>query len=454
MATFRHLTFLVLTTVFLLVHTTASAFQNGRPSAPGGPGFPLPPRQGAPWHLPQTSLPATFITASVKLFEQGLADPRDCEYRQVKISVSSIWGGEALIKTHAWVLPRQRDVGQHFVIAWNGLVYPAHSIGAKANLKEDVLATVKADEEARAKNAIKFPGAGYRFRSAISEGLAVSHSSLLPLKASLLLRLGEHLLAEQVWAAWIAGMNREVNDDALHLQDPYIMLSVDWLWARFERALCAHMRRDDVLALNEVRFLDWMQYDVANAVEKRSASWPLAYRESGSRKRAYFAFLKPVSLLLSDQERRLKERRVNEPLQTIAVKYGNQAALVAALILELDEARAYQEGQPGGIDMKDDAFVQELIKQGEAAVEALLIVLEQDKRLTRSVSFHRDFSRHRHIVYVYEAAYRALASILAISSNEAAADWEDLRKGQPQIVAARLRTAWNKQRQGTSRPGN
>jgi hypothetical protein len=456
MWTFRYLSFLVLTASFLIAtQTSVAAFQNNQPSALTGPSFPIPPRHGAPWHPPQTSLPATFLTSSIKLFEQGLADPRDCEYRQVEIAVSSIWGGVVMIsKTHAWVLPQQRDVSHRFVIAWNGLVYPAHSIGDKANLKEDVLAAVKADEDARAKSANKFPAAGYRFRLAWQEGLTVSHASLLPLKACLLLRLGENLLAEQVWTTWISGMNREVNDDALHLQDPYIMLAFDWLWARFERAVCAHMRRDDRLAVNDARFLNSVQYDVADAVEKRSASWPRAYKEDSYRKRAYFAFLGPVSFLLSDQERRSKERRVREPVQTIAIKYETQAKLVAALILELDEASAYQHGQPGGVDISDDAVVQELIKQGGAAVEPLVIVFEQDKRLTRSVSFHRDFSRQRHIINVYEAAYRALALILKISSNEEVANWEDIRKGRLQIVATRLRTAWNKHRQGTSRPSN
>lgn len=448
MSTFRYLTFLVLTAICLLAtHTSAAALQNNQLSTFTGPSFPLPPRHGSPWHPPQTSLPATFLTASINLFEQGLADPRDCEYRQVEIGVSSIWGGGLMIqKTHAWVLPQQRNVSHRFVIAWNGLVYAAHSIGDKANLKEDVLAAIKADEEARAKNANRFPGAGYRFRLALPEGLTVSHSTLLPLKASLLLRLGENSLAEQVWTTWISGMNREVNDDALHLQDPYVMLAVDWLWARFERALCAHRRGDDWLAANDARFLYSVQNDVVAAVEKRSASWPPGYKEA---RREYFAFLEPVSSLLADQERRSKKRRVREPVQTAALKYEKQTELVAALILKLDEARAYQEGQPGGVDMKDDAVVQELIKQGGAAVEPLLNVMEQDKRLTRSVSFHRDFSRHRHVINVYEAAYRALTSILEISSDEAVADWEDIRKGRPHIVAARLRTVWNKQRQRT-----
>ena len=408
------------------MHTSAAAFQDepalidaGRNfPAYTGPSFPLPPRQSAPWQPPQTSLPATFVTATIKLFEQGLADPRDCEYRQVEIAVRGIWGGfVGIIKTHGWVLPLQPNVSQRFIVAWNGLVYPALSIGDTANLKADVLAAVKSDEDARAKSGNTIPGYNYRFRLASAgDAPTVSRFSLLPLKACLLLRLGETFLAEQVWAAWTAGMNPKINDDAFHLQDPYVMLATDWLWTRFQRAVCEHMRGDDFLALYDARFLNSLLYDITNVIEKRSSFWPAAYNNV-YQKQAYFKFLASVPLLLADQERRSKERRVRWPLQSIVVKYDNQSERIAVLIRELDEATAYQRGQPGGVDMGEDEVVQELIKQGAPAVEPLLVVLEQDNRLTRSVSFNRDFAHQRHIITVYEAAYTALASILKIPSK-------------------------------------
>ncbi|HET6890091.1 MAG TPA: hypothetical protein VFH31_03235 [Pyrinomonadaceae bacterium] len=347
------------------------------------------------------------------------------------------------MKTHAWVLPPQPSVSHRFVVAWNGLVYPALSIGDKANLKDDVLAAVKSDEDDRAKSAKASPGQKYHFVSAAPEPQTAAHSSLLPLKASLLLRLGENLLAEQVWAAWTAGMDRE--PDAFHLQDPYIMLASGWLWPRLHRAVCEHMRRDDRLALYDARFINFLLYDITNVVEKRSASWPGTY-SSKYAMQDYFTFLGPVPALFADQERRSKEKRVRWPVQSIVAKHDKQAERIAALILELDEATAYQRGQPGGINMSEDAVVQELIKQGAAAVEPLLIVLEHDNRLTRSVRFHRDFSFHRHIITVYETAYQALATILKISSKEEDADWEDIMKGRRAVVAARLRALWNKQK--------
>ncbi len=80
--------------------------------------------------------------------------------------------------------------------------------------------------------------------------LSLSTESLLPLKASLLLRLGEVELAQLVWEAWTAGMRPGTNDDSVHLKDPYLMLAADWGWALFDRAITAHMRGDDQLALH------------------------------------------------------------------------------------------------------------------------------------------------------------------------------------------------------------
>ena len=425
----------------------APVLQNQPPPVLSRSSLPIPPRQYAAWQPPQTSLPQTSLTATTKLFEQGLADPRGCEYRQIEIVVHSIWGGAAMVmKTHAWVLPRSWENSQRFVVAWNGLVYPAFSVGASANLKEDVLAAIEADEAQWTKATNTFPLTRYRFRFAWPEGQAVSHTSLLPLKACLLLRLGENLLAEQVWSAWTSHMDPKVNDDALHLYDPYVMLAGDWLWARFERSLCSHIRGDDRMALDDIRFLNLVRNNIAEAIAERSSFWPAAYKGDSYLKRFYFAFLEPVPLLLADQERRLKESRIREPVQNILSRYQEKSELIVALIHELDGATAHQLGQPGGVDMSDDLIVRALIKQGDASVEPLLIVLEQDNRLTRSVSFHRDFGKQRHIIYVYEAAYRALAAILKLSQNESITDWEDLRKPGMEgrkAVAARLRTRWN-----------
>ncbi len=444
----KYLSVLLLACPYLPIMGTESALlQNQPPPFPTRSILPIPPRQYSASQLPQTSLPQTFSTATTKLFEQGLADPRGCEYRQVEIVVHTIWGGAARVMiTHAWLLPQAGEGSQRFIVAWNGLVYPALSVGANANLKEDVLAAIETDEARWTKPVNTFPLAHYRFRASWPEALAVSHTSLLPLKACLLLRLGENLLAEKVWMAWTSHMDPKVNDDALHLHDPYLMLAGDWVSARFERSLCAHIRGDDRLALDDARFLNLINNTIGDVIAKRSSSWPGEYGKESYIRRAYFGFLKPVPLLLADQERRLKEGRLRAPLQNVLSSHQEKSELIAALIQELDQATAHQSEQPGAVDMSEDIIVQALIKQGDASVEPMLIVLEQDNRLTRSVSFHRDFGKQRHIIYVYEAAYRALAAILKLSQNESITDWEDLVKPGMEgrkAVAARLRTRWS-----------
>jgi hypothetical protein len=84
---------------------------------------------------------------------------------------------------------------------------------------------------------------------------------------------------------------------------------------------------------------------------------------------------------------------------------------VTYLIDALEEVDARQIMQPGSVNLKSDRRVAELIRLGDAAVPALIDVLENDQRLTRSVHFSRDFRRHRIVLTVREAALTALTAI-------------------------------------------
>ncbi len=69
-----------------------------------GKSIPDPPHQGQPWTPPATRLPKFLITATAILFDQGVADPRGCEYRDVEISLGSI------MSARGFVLPARNDV--------------------------------------------------------------------------------------------------------------------------------------------------------------------------------------------------------------------------------------------------------------------------------------------------------------------------------------------------------
>jgi hypothetical protein len=122
------------------------------------------------------------------LFEQGLADPRGCEYRSVSVGTGNCWFGDGgVVECHAWVLPAKEKSGQRFAVCWNGMVYPIVSTGDKADWKADIQALLKSVDDARKGQA---DATFWRFGSGCpNEGTSVSERSMLPLKVCMVLRL-------------------------------------------------------------------------------------------------------------------------------------------------------------------------------------------------------------------------------------------------------------------------
>jgi hypothetical protein len=104
-------------------------------------------------------------------------------------------------------------------------------------------------------------------------------------------------------------------------------------------------------------------------------------------------------------------------------KMTNQTARISALIDQLDQIAVRQMSQPGGIGFGGgypggDSIVSALCNEGVAAAEPLLQCLESDcaDRLTRSVSFGRDFHRGRYLHPVSQPIASILHSILNVTS--------------------------------------
>jgi hypothetical protein len=372
---------------------------------------PVPPQQYNPWTPPDSKLPSEFVSATTKLFEQGLADPRGCEYREVTLKMVFAEGGK--VKVHAWVLPVSDNNAQRFAVGWNGLVYPAISVGPTADVREDVKAAISADEELRENWKRRNPEMPfYRFRSARSAYTSLKNEYVLPLKACLLLRLGAADLAADVWAAWTAGMREGVNDDSFHLKDPYMMLATDWVWSLFDRAIEAHMVADDNLALFTARAIGPIQKAVDDEGTRRGFEKLFFGSPTYRGRRSLLWFLAPLPELLADQERRALERsRGERPAADPGATSNNKAAQIACLIQSLDQVAAPQLSQPGGIEWQTNETINALSRQGNDAVEPLLTVLESDARLTRSVSASRFFHFDRHIAGTHEAAFIVLGMI-------------------------------------------
>lgn len=96
-----------------------------------------------------------------------MADPRGCSYREIEVGIGNVWSGDGgVVSTHGWVLPSRGD--QRFAVCWNGLVYPAVSVGTNADLEADV--------------TMLETNGFTTWYSALPEGMSVSQGSLLGLK--------------------------------------------------------------------------------------------------------------------------------------------------------------------------------------------------------------------------------------------------------------------------------
>jgi hypothetical protein len=368
-----------------------------------------PPQQFAPDNISTTNLPSVFVATSMKLFQQGLADPRGCEYQEIEVGTGSCWQGDAgVVKVHGWVIPTAPENHQSFAVSWNGLVYPVVAIGASADIRADILAAVKVNAEpSRCK---LFGTSYYPSAFAISESDSISHQSLLLIKACLLLKLGEVELAEAIWTSFWCNTFDKADDD-IKFKDPYLILANEWLWTLFDRAVCAHMRGDDKLALLSANLLLSIGDSVEEEAKRRGFEYP-NFNQYRNGEPHYFRFLEQVPVLLADQQRRTKQPKRQQVLTAGLNKYPNKQQRISALIEDLEEVFILQGGQPSYPSLIRHPIIQGLVAEGEAAVEPLVACLETDTRLTRTIYYFRDFSQNRLIIGVHEAAYVALSAIL------------------------------------------
>jgi hypothetical protein len=418
------------------------------PSPYAGTSLPVPPKQNDPWApWAGADLSPLLVSDVETLFRQGLADPRGLAYHEVEIAVGDVWsGGGKPVKTTAWVLPHTPSVEQSFVVAWNGLVYPAVSVGPKRDLAADLTAAIHADEEARKARGAEPGSSSFRGFGVHGEAGSSAAEGVSLLRALMAIRAGEQKLGRALWNAIMVDARE---GDRLHRGDPYLLVATDWVWALFDRAVCAHMRGDDALALASARALSVIAPRVEAEAKARGFE---REKDRDGKPEPHLDFLDRLPALLADQERRAARAGSHEGLDPRAPQKSAgtaDAGRIAALIGELDQVAERQWAQPGDVDLAADPRVKALIAEGEAAVDPLIDALEHDDRLTRSVHFHRDFDTHRSLLGVAEAAYAAIAGILDTSFFEVVSTGDDLSgRGAAgrREVAAKIRAYWKKWR--------
>ncbi len=407
---------------------------------------PQPPRQDEPWTPPKTTIPKFLVNAATLLFDQGLADPRGGEYRSVEMVVGSVWGSQgSLTKRKGWVFPVTADGAPRFAVLWDGLVYPVAKLGGPADLEKDVALMVKRGAAGR--------GNAHRPRSlfpvADPGGEAEGLAAINPVGVGLLLRLGRVDLAEAAWAGLTnaAPAVKPAPRPGLDLQNygfSYLTMTQDLAWDLFERAICALKRGDDAVVLHDARSLTKLRAAAEAKAGEMGFARPQNFGNDQSAAHPYIDFLKQLPELLADAE-----RRAPEPKRPPIPPPGgpDRSSRIAALIRDLDQIQVNQSGQPGGVNLGEAATVQALIAEGDDAVEPLIEVLRRDHRLTRSVSFHRDFFRNRNLLTVDDAAYSALSGILRTSTFSGGSTSDNLStQGQKtrDQVADQIRAYWDR----------
>ena len=380
-----------------------------RPHKFDGKSIPDPPRQRATWTPPQTKLPKFLISSTAALFEQGIADPRECEYREVEV------GDWNIIKTHGFVLPQRAGEANRFVITWDGVVFPASSVGAAADLDEDVRALTQSMKPDGDRAAPKNPNredheGGFtdvsRRGGMWSGGGPAGPDSRSALKLCLLLRLGRADLAERLFAAGTTWTPDAHGPDLTDYHISYLTLATDWAAAVFVRLVSAHMRGDDVIALDAARRLASFAKAVDTTAE--AMGFQRIHNRFTKEPPAYLPFLRQLPELVADQEQRAKEPARGP----IPPRGGNPSARISALIRHLDEINEPQRSHFGGPDTGQAPIARALAAEGEPALEPLLAALETDTRLTRSVTYGRGNSIDRTVHPVFEAEFSAVLSIL------------------------------------------
>ena len=147
--------------------------------------LPEPPQQHTTWRL-DSPIPPNILSAAETMFEQGFPDPCGCEYREIEVECGVVFAANLWpVKSRGWVLPAQSKETNRFAICWNGIIYPVVTVGAPANLHDEISNnrfTVRYD-----------PGR--------MEAQAVFFRDAPPTRSLLLLRSGEIAAGLEDWQA-------------------------------------------------------------------------------------------------------------------------------------------------------------------------------------------------------------------------------------------------------------
>jgi hypothetical protein len=339
-----------------------------------------------------------FAAALKALLAAGFPDPAGLAYQKIEIPTGSCWGGDTGVSgTEGWLLPAEKD-GPVYAIAWNGLVYPVvHSLGP-ADFEESIKSLMAISER---------PPGTFGWQG--SESAEVRPDQAVGVHGLFLTRFNQ--------AAAIDFLLKQRSGVPKNLT---LAMADEWAFNLYDRAVCAHMRGDPRLALASLRELEKI----------RPALMKLLVPAEGEKKPHYdwkpLEWAHQAADLQAECERRIKNGSTG--MLNEAEFLAGQPD-VPALLGALDRLAVRQDGQPGWIPFGQSLIVKALVAADAMAVEPLLECLENDRRLTQSVHFWRDFSQDRTVLGVHEAALAALEQILAANYFKVFSTGANLTKG-------------------------
>ena len=207
----------------------------------------------------------------------------------------------------------------------------------------------------------------------------------------------------------------------------------------FVRLVEAHQRADDAIVLDSARRLS--AFKIAAEAGARKLRFEPERGYSFDEPPAHFPFLRQLPELLADQERRARGMvRGTAPLRG-----DTPAARVAAIILNLEEPDAPAPTHRGST-VNGSAPVQELVAEGDAAVEPLLAAIETDTRMTRSVSYGRGPTIYHHVHPTLEPEFSALTMIYKTEQFSGQEYQVEFGKLSRRELAQSMREYWTKNR--------
>jgi len=365
------------------------------------------------WTPPKTTVAKELVETGQFLLKHGFGDPRGGKLGIAKVSMSGSWSQQAEdVTVLGWI----KDEGaKKTIVDMAGITFPVKSVVELVKTEDAVNSALKLEESGKAhymgpiNRLMPFfvGGTGSedtKFQEFLSDQAVIE-----------LLIHGDAGLAEKLFAKRqhqeYEG-NKPVQKPGLDQYTEYSLLS-NFLSAYWVAAVNAHMRGDDELAGQMATTLA----ENSAAYERFGASLKTGLvfmPDEKTGKKMMFSYILPAGELAKDSERRVKEGPVTVDLASLDKLSSKDR--VAKLIEWLDQVSARQWGQPGGVNLADDRIVQALIKEGNAAGDALLDCIEKDNRLTRSVSFGRDFFPGRNLLTVKSAAFAAFCGITQVDA--------------------------------------